>query len=240
MANRNVDLYIATAGGAFMLVLADLLTNLNAATTLKIGTISETYLIGNSFLGKGMVGLIVVIGISLFVCWIYRPKDRASALARGLSVFAILNVATPYSVVNQTPADSQDMVPDSQPAPDHASLILDTLISPAYADDKAQAPVCRAGQLSANATLKDKKNVSSCKPYPKGVLGLSSLINNSIGFCISGHTIAAGARVRYLESWETSVRSYRYSKIEYQHGNQVCTGWVSDGRKNYRSVIPDQ
>jgi|GEM_PF-6269552 len=236
MANKNIDLYVATAGGAFLLVLADLLSNLDAATTLKIGTIAETYLFSGTFLGKGMIGLITVLGISLFACWIYRPNDRTAALARGLSVFAILNVATPYSIVNHQPEATQEIVPDAT----GSSFILDALVSPAYADNRLQAPVCRAGQLLPNATLKDARKPSSCKPYAKGVLGLSSLINNSIGFCKSGHSIPAGARVRFLESWETSVRSYRYSKIEYQHGEQVCTGWVADGRKDYRSVILDQ
>ena len=114
-----------------------------------------------------------------------------------------------------------------------------SIISSAHADDNQKGAKCISGKLKADSTLIAKKYVSSCKPYYSGFLGLGSFFNNTIEYCKSGHWIPKGARVKYLQSWETTLRSFRYTEIEYAYDGQVCTGWVSDGRKDVRYVIRD-
>jgi hypothetical protein len=237
MSKIRVELYVAAIGGAFILILGDLLTNIDAATTLKIGWILESMVLGPTPLGRGGCGIAVVLLVSAFVCWIHQPRDRAASFARGLSVFAVLNVVSPYGIVEEGPT-TRVRAAQQAPQPSGVSLLL--VASPAYAaDHDAKAPRCRPGELQPNATLLTEKYVSSCKPYYSGFLGISSLINNTVEYCESGHVLEGGSRVRKIDSWETGLRSYRYTQIEYVDGDALCTGWVSDGRRSRRYVLPD-
>lgn len=254
---EQIKLYVAAAGGAFCLVLADLLANIDAATTLKLGGVIEKFVLGSTMLGPGMIGLLMVLGISVFFCWMYNPLDKAAAFTRGLSVFAVLSAVTPYSAVNgadegQTPglppqqsvgADTLQGAIDQgaidQGAIDRGAVgepLTFSLFASAHADG-TQPLSCSNGTVTANAILAMDKYVSSCKPYFSGFLGLGSFFNNTIEYCKSGVTLPKGAEVEFVQSWETSLRSYRYSKVRFQKGDQVCEGWVSDGRKMNHAVV---
>lgn len=242
MTTKNVglEMYVATSGSALLLVLADLLANLDAATTLKLGAIVTKYIGTIPLIGGGGFGILVVLLISAFLCWLKMPTDKGAAFTLGFSVFAVLGVASPYSRVNQNVGGTEPTVvekSDEQPAAEVKALLLDFVIPKAIAQDVGTAPSCAAGTLEANATLAVQKNVSSCRPYYSGIFGLSSFINNSIEYCHSGHVLPAGTAVQLLKSWETSIRSYRYSEIRYQQEGLLCTGWVSDGRKQVRAVM---
>lgn len=234
MKKENIGFYVAAIGGAFLLVLVDLFSNLNAATTLKIGGIFEKYVFGRSILGGGLVGLLIVLIISAFFCWLYQPEDKVAAFTRGFTVFAVLNVISPYSVISNEPNTQGFAEQVNQPGAN-----IPSITSSAYAEDNQRGAKCRPGKLKADSTLIAKKYVSSCKPYYSGFLGFGSFFNNTIEYCESGHWVSKGARVKYLQSWETNLRSYRYTEIDYAYDGQICTGWVSDGRKEVRYVIRD-
>lgn len=85
---NEIKLYIAAIGGAFILVIADLMANIDAATTLKLGGVLEKYIIGNTFVGTGLVGLTIVVLFSAFFCWLYSRKIRLPHL----------HVGCPYSL----------------------------------------------------------------------------------------------------------------------------------------------
>ena len=211
------------------------MANIDAATTLKLGGVIEQYIIGTTALGPGLIGLFLVLMFSAFFCWLYSPEDKSAAFTRGLSVFAVLSAVTPYSMIDNSspgnePTNAQQIISQS------SSL---SLISSAYADDASSRLKCKEGVLAPNATLIAEKNVSSCKPYFSGFLGLGSFFNNSIEYCPSKHALKKNERVKLLKSWETGLRGYRYSEVQFQVNDNVCTGWVSDGRRSVKYVVTD-
>ncbi|WP_299773936.1 hypothetical protein [uncultured Pseudoteredinibacter sp.] len=226
--------YIATVGGAFLLVLVDLMCNLNAATTLKLGTVLELYIFSNISIGKGLLGLLLVLISSAFLCWVKQPKDRAASLTLGLSIFAVLNAVTPYSIVSDGKTEGEQKKEVNKGLANHISI---PLVSQALAQDKSSTLQCRAGSIAADSYLNSEKNVSSCKPYFSGLFGLGSFFSNTIEYCYSGVYLPKNQKVKYMSSWETSIRSYRYTKIEFDYEGKVCEGWVSDGRKDTHHVI---
>ena len=92
-----------------------------------------------------------------------------------------------------------------------------------------------------NAVLNYRKGVSNCKPHYLGLFGLTSLINNRIGFCPESYVLPVGKRVQILDCWNTGFRGYRYVKIGYERDGIVKTGWVSSGKAPdyWQSVRPD-
>lgn len=237
----KMKLYVAAIGGAFILVVADLMANIDAATTLKLGGVLEKYIFGDTFLGAGLLGLSVVLLFSAFFCWLYDPEDKVAAFTRGLSVFAVISAVTPYSVI-ENPSPEGDQTTNQQKTkkeigdPGSDALFL---ISSVYAQNKNNPLSCTTGVLTPNAKLISEKYVSSCKPRYSGFLGLGSFFNNTIEYCESQYTIPKNERVKLLQSWETWHRGYRYSEVEFQVGDDVCKGWVSDGRKSVRYVVPE-
>jgi hypothetical protein len=236
MKKNVIELYFAAIGGAFLLIIADLMANLGAATTLKLGTIMNKFVFKQELIDAGYIGLILVIVISIFICWLFSPKDKVAAFTRGLSIFAVLSAITPYSIAESTTGTDQ---PGSKPPIQSKIEIYSPSISVAYADDEQKGLKCRPGRLLPDSTLISNKYVSSCKPYYSGFLGIGSFFNNTIEYCKSQHTLPKGERVKYLQSWETALRGYRYTEIEFEVDGQICTGWVSDGRKSVRHIIRD-
>ncbi|MEM6583928.1 MAG: hypothetical protein AAF699_21825 [Pseudomonadota bacterium] len=231
------QLYIASIGGAFVLVIADLSTNIDAATTLKIGGVLEQFLLGETFIGPGVLGLLVLVLLSLFFCWLYNPDDKVTAFTRGVSIFAVLSAITPYSVIDTESERLGETASQNQvkiTAHDH--IQRSSFFPAAIAQDQ---PQCVEKRFEPNATLSRKKSVSSCRPHYAGFLGLGSFFNNTIEYCESPYRLEADTRVRLLDSWNTGLRGYRYSEVEFLEGDRVCKGWVSDGRKSVRHVDLD-
>lgn len=239
MKSQKIEIYIATIFGAFLLVLADLCTNIDAATTLKIGFIIKKYIISGTSVGTGVIGLILVLLISTIFCWIFHPKDRVAAFTRGLSVFAVLNVVAPYSIVEDVNVNRQNIQSNAGMIERQLKGELFPFINSAYAETGSEGPECKSGVLESNAYLLSEEHISSCKPHYSGFLGLGSLFNNTIEYCFFNHVLPRNERVRYIQSWETTMRKYRYTQIEYEYNGKICIGWVSDGRKSIRSVIKD-
>jgi len=233
---EEFKLYIAALGGAFFLVIADLMSNIDAATTLKLGAVLEKFVLGETVFGPGLIGLTLVLLISVFFCWLYNPEDKVAAFTRGLSVFAVLSAVTPYSIVNDSSATEQN---SPKPQQTIKKTSINSLIPSAYADETQGRLSCKSGILEPDSKLTSEKNVSSCKPYYSGLLGLGSFFNNTIEYCWSNHTLKNNENVKLLQRWETGLRGYRYSQIEFQKEEEVCTGWVSDGRKAIKYVVPN-
>ena len=236
MSKKEIQLYIAALGGAFLLVIADLMSNIDAATTLKLGGVLEKHVIGATDLGPGLIGLMLVLIFSAFFCWLYNPEDKVAAFTRGFSVFAVLSAVTPYSALDDGLSTKQTF---SKLPSINKEINMIPLISSAYAEEIKDGMACRSGTLEPDSTLISDKYVSSCKPYYSGFLGLGSFFNNTIEYCPPKYKLPKNERVKLLKSWETGLRDYRYSQIEFEIGEQICTGWVSDGRKAARYVIHD-
>lgn len=232
----TAEIYLSAIGAAFLLVLADLMANLDAATTLKIGTILNKYILETKQVGEGVIGLVLVLAVSAFTCWLRSPENKGSAFTVGLSVFSVLNVAAPYSKVDK-PKGEPEIIQTTPHSSNPQSPTGMFLISTAFAQQANTKPTdCVVAPLVPNAKLLSSKTVSSCQPYYAGPLGLSSLFNNTMNFCATGHRLSIGDEVEYLSSWETTLRGYRYAQIKYRHDGKVCTGWISDGRADDRTI----
>lgn len=132
-------LYIAAALGAFFLSFSDLFRNDTAATTLKIAEVLRRYFLPQ-FESGAAVALVFIVICSILLCWINQPQTRVDAFARGLSVFAILTVATPYDTPStdstadqkQAPAESTEDLDESSTT--FGSLLREVFSTTAYAD----------------------------------------------------------------------------------------------------------
>ena len=114
-ANRPSVLHAASAGGAILVSIGDLMRNDYAATTIKMGQVLREHIFPAMDIGVP-AALTVVALAGLFLSWVYEPQSRVDAFARGFSVFAMLTVATPYDVVTpQTPVSGSPSSPEARP-----------------------------------------------------------------------------------------------------------------------------
>lgn len=234
MANRTNPIWeMMLAGflGAELIAFGDLAVNNEAAAIIKIQN-----LFPNSYYA-GLIAFLLIGVIGAAVCWVFTPKTRMDAFARGFSVFALLNI-TPYQ---GPPGESQ--IPVSPPATNaqpNDSLSLKTAPLPRewVMLTAFRQNVPPPQQPYGNATIVSNEWISSCKPstYPM------TFLNNQIKICKVDHVLKPGQRVQLLEFFETGFRGYRYAKIQYQFDGQERTGWIWTGRRPYYwvAVAPDK
>lgn len=219
-----VDRYLPAAAAAIFLALGDLATNDTAATVLKInGAVKRLF---PEFGSGGYVALVIMIAGALFLAWLRNPKNKTESFALGMSVFTALIVISPYKELRKE-AEAQQ-----QPQPSASKRVAEadfSIISEAYAQDGAD-PAYKYVVSASNASIRKDVGVSSCKPYYEGPLGLSSWINNRVGFCDEPYELKSGMRAQVLECWDTGFRNYRYVKLGYEIASKSKTGWVPDGR----------
>ena len=88
----------AASLGALFFGLGDLITNGDAATIVKMSEVLGRFLF--PILDNAAFSLFLLIALGALLAWVYEPRTRLDAFARGLSVFAMLSVATPYDQVS--------------------------------------------------------------------------------------------------------------------------------------------
>jgi len=228
MRNINYPVLLSAAFGGFIAVIIDLLTNNNAAITLKI---KDVLLRNLEWMINGGWIILGIVVIPAVVCAILETSSKKEGLMTGLSVFAFLNVATPYSgtIGQETiPVSPSVMVNDE---------VNERFQFTSYTIDKKTG----APQLEANATIIKNEWVSSCKPSYSGVLGIQSLVNNSIDYCPTGDILAPNERVRIIDQWDTNLRSYRYVEVRYLRDGVLKAGWIWSGQGPdfWMFVMPD-
>jgi hypothetical protein len=207
--------------GACLACFLDYFMNDTAAVSLKI----KSTLAKHFFEGANPHGLIVVLFISalgFLLCRMKLPANPYDAFARGLSVFTIFTLATPYS----GEVKSQDPIPvTGMMVKEYSILQTHTSIF----------------QIQANATIRLNDWVSSCKPSYAGPLGLNSFLNNSINYCPTDIKLQPNQRVEILRYWDTSMRGYRYAEIKFVNNGNEVTGWVWAGKNPdyWHALIPD-
>ena len=232
-SSPNYQMYLAGGLGALFLGFGDLLNNDTAATVLKIGAMIKRHVYPGIESG-GSIGLCLLVLFGVCVCWIYQPKTRIDAFARGLSVFALLTVATPYQAAGlEQPTFVERTASLFEPASAHAQQREEH-------GDRETTTTATERLQKTNATIKKAVTLSSCKPKYSGIFALGSLINNTMEYC-PGDKLKPGTRVLLLEHWDSGLRNYRYVKIRYRLGDEVRSGWLLAGKKpNYWLYItPD-
>ena len=100
-------LYVSAAFGSAFLTLADLVSNVDAAMTVKIGEVLNRYFGADHLQLYQLVWLALILTTlaGLGLVYVYRPGTRVDAFTRGASVFAILTIIVPLQVPG-TPEES--------------------------------------------------------------------------------------------------------------------------------------
>jgi len=104
-----LNIYLGGAIGAFCFALGDSLRNSQAAAVEKIYATMNSLLANEVPLGR-TAALVVIVGLGIVACWLHRPRTRADAFARGVSVFALLTVTAPFEPA--PPISEAGLVPD--------------------------------------------------------------------------------------------------------------------------------
>ncbi len=138
----SIDIYIASAFGAFCLGFGDLLINEDRATVLKISEVIRQYLYTK--LGDGgLISLILLVLLGGFVSWVYQPHTHVDAFGRGFAVFALLTAITP---LNTSPGSLSSITSQSNNAISWLSVF-----PTAYAQNQDST-------ITTNAEIKDKQS----------------------------------------------------------------------------------
>jgi hypothetical protein len=240
-----MEKYIAAGGGAVALCVADLLTNAQAATLLKLGAAGAKF-IGEYSPNLHILGLLLTVLIAVFLVWLRRPTSRESAFLLGVSSFTVLSIGAPYSSLQNEQGTAQPgaehSLPAGQPLPKgNASSLLDLFIGSAHAQPApSPAPAAPPGP---NATVIWKEvGISSCKPEYLGPFGLKSFFTNTLRFCAGAERLRYPERVEVLGCWTSGLRNYRYVEVAYERNGTRRTGWIPDGQlpSVWVSVRPDK
>ena len=227
MKKFNYPICFSSFFGGAIAVIIDLLSNDNAAVTLKMRA-----MFANHFAWKigGEWIILLIAVIPPIVCWILETPSRKEAFMTGLSVFAFLNVTAPYKGENR-----QEAVPTSPTAFQTEDLSQ-------FSSWRYQVSGKTQNRLLSNATIISNDWISSCKPSSSGVAGWKSLVNNEINYCPVDDRLKPRERVRIVALFDTSLRGYRYVKVQYERNNRLKSGWIWAGKgpsSYWTQILPD-
>lgn len=102
-AKKPVWKFYASGAGAATLVSAiDWSHNTQEGTIARVGrAIAMFFSETNKFLfGPNFWAIVIVVGASVFVCWIFEVKNRLDAFLRGCSVLAAFSIGAPSPIIN--------------------------------------------------------------------------------------------------------------------------------------------
>lgn len=92
----GLSYYLAGALGAFVAGFGDLLSNDKASAVVKIYEVLRVHFLTQ--LDNASVALLLITLLGAAICWVYQPINRVDAFVKGLGIFALVNIATPYEI----------------------------------------------------------------------------------------------------------------------------------------------
>ncbi len=93
-AESPAKLIISGILGSFCYGLTDLFSNNESAALVKLGNVINDHF--TQSLSGVAVPFVILIILGGVLCWIYQPSNRLDAFTRGFTVFAALNIVSPY------------------------------------------------------------------------------------------------------------------------------------------------
>jgi hypothetical protein len=228
------EYFVAAAAGSFFLCLGDLLNKKSASTVRLIEAMLSDWFEGVSY--GGFVSILFIMFLGVVVCFVFEPKTKGDAFARGFAVFAVLTTGTPY---NENDLNEPTPVETSLTNIYEGSLfskLSSLFISSANADSNHTNSLSNmSNQINwaSNATILSNEWISGCKPNYDGFWKtFFSIFNNVIYTCPVDRKLPVGERVKAIEFWDDPRRGFRYLKIKYKvAGEQATTGWITAGNK---------
>ena len=105
----NWKFYVAGAGAGAFVAFIDFMNNTQNGTVAKMGAVLDRHLFPqiDLLLSPNFWAILLIVLVSIFVCWVYEVESRLDAFLRGCSILAAFSIGAPDP--------SRD---NSQPAPD--------------------------------------------------------------------------------------------------------------------------
>jgi len=132
--------YAAGAGGGAMAAILDFFRDWNNGTVARVASVLGQHLFGgiNLLLSSGFWAIILIVMVSLFVCWIYEVTSRLDGFLRGCSVVAAFSIGAPSPIINQQLSPATN--PSALLVPGNAQVAaLGGIISAATAQETSQS-----------------------------------------------------------------------------------------------------
>jgi len=104
---NKIPFYLAGAGGGALSSLLDLFQHPNQGTISRVGAMLREQFFGeaNVLFSPAFWGIILIILVSIFVCWIYETTSRTDGFMRGCTVLAAFSIGAPGPIINQQVGD---------------------------------------------------------------------------------------------------------------------------------------
>jgi hypothetical protein len=252
ISKENADrgfILLAGVTGTFILLMADLCTE--NPTIYKAGSLLSKHLdIGQHDDGSINYSLLlIVLLMGLIICWIYEPKTKVDAFIRGMSIFAVLSLAPPVDIktsqpvnetsleINQVPVKNQDVESDNIHTRPYADPQEMKVWNASYKEAGTGYGLSNKAlfEVTANATIIYNEWVSSNRPETNAMSFFTNSIDiQKIPFGNGYLALPNGIRVQIIDTYDTSLRGYRYLHIKFYYYNRLWDGWIYSGKKpNY-------
>jgi hypothetical protein len=222
----NVSFLFAGGFGAFLAAIIDNFTNGSASITTKLM---------NRFLphfNDASVQLIVAILVGItgaVLCWIYAPKTRPDAFVKGLTIFAALNIISPYqdtTSVEHNP-ETENLGTNYNLEKKDAKNVLISEASLFNFDFFQEQPKVKFKPDATIVKFSEKEWISSVKPYTT----MSSYFTGEIYYQEKkGENLSQNQQVEIIDNYSTLFGKYQYTKIRYLgKNNEIKEGWIKKG-----------
>jgi hypothetical protein len=105
--NNKLPFYLAGAGAGALTSILDLLKDANQGTIARVGSMLKEALFPtvSLFLGPAFWGIVLVVLVSLFVCWVFEVTSRLDGFLRGCTVLAAFSIGAPSPIINKQVSD---------------------------------------------------------------------------------------------------------------------------------------
>jgi TPR repeat len=103
----KLPFYVAGAGAGALTSILDLLKDPNQGTIARVGSMLKEHLFGgvNLFFSPAFWGIVLIVGVSLFVCWVFEVTSRLDGFLRGCTILAAFSIGAPGPIINKQLGD---------------------------------------------------------------------------------------------------------------------------------------
>jgi hypothetical protein len=103
----KLPFYAAGAGAGALTSILDLLKDSNQGTIARVGSMLKENLFGghNLFFSPVFWAIVLLICVSLFVCWVFEVTSKLDGFLRGCTILAAFSIGAPSPIINKQLTD---------------------------------------------------------------------------------------------------------------------------------------
>ena len=103
----KLPFYAAGAGAGTLTSILDLLKDPNQGTIARVGSMLKEHLFGglNMFVSPVFWAIVLIIVVSLFVCWVFEVTSKLDGFLRGCTILAAFSIGAPSPIINNQVSD---------------------------------------------------------------------------------------------------------------------------------------